>query len=120
MPPEERTRLWRRAVAKTRGGCALTVGVGILFAVGMSTLGRFANRATSNLGEFVTMVAGACVVGAIVGLLLVNFTYRRARKQLRSELRAAGRCVRCGYDLRGSPDLCPECGTPAPPISAAV
>jgi hypothetical protein len=40
---------------------------------------------------------------------------RRRRAQLRLE---RGQCVRCGYDLRESPERCPECGaavsTPAP------
>ena len=57
------------------------------------------------------MVANAIcfgMLGSIAGVVYSKtfspYHRRRKRKKL-------GLCVKCGYDLRGSKDRCPECGT---------
>jgi hypothetical protein len=50
-------------------------------------------------------------LAAIAGILPAMWCWRRRRERVR---RKFGRCVNCGYDLRGAPERCPECGE-APP-----
>jgi hypothetical protein len=38
-------------------------------------------------------------------------TLRRLLKGRAEQYREQGRCPSCGYDLRATPDRCPECGT---------
>jgi hypothetical protein len=52
---------------------------------------------------------------AIVLLILLPMppVYRRWRKRrLLHQRERSGLCLRCGYDLRASSGVCPECGTP--------
>jgi hypothetical protein len=49
------------------------------------------------------------VCGGTTALVLIA-----ARAWWRRPDRLAGRCARCGYDLRMTPNRCPECGTPVP------
>jgi hypothetical protein len=48
---------------------------------------------------------GSVGLALIVGVLV--YDRRRLAKESRSDF---GQCLICGYDLRATPDRCPECG----------
>jgi hypothetical protein len=59
--------------------------------------------------------ASKFVVPVLVISLGIELLLWRRRKILRNRL-ASKMCVKCGYDLRATPDRCPECGTPVPEV----
>jgi hypothetical protein len=61
----------------------------------------------------VVQCLGVIIVAVVVMMLIGRLMKMRRR-------RAAGPCIRCGYDRRCSPGWCPECGAGVvPPLSTA-
>ena len=56
------------------------------------------------------IVVLGCVLGA-VSLYVTLFTLMAKENRA---IQRKGYCTVCGYDLRGTPDRCPECGTVPP------
>jgi hypothetical protein len=63
------------------------------------------------LGRGVAYRAWTVPYWAIVGVLLVPVVGRAGLIALRRRQWGPGCCAKCGYDLRATPERCPECGT---------
>jgi hypothetical protein len=60
-----------------------------------------------SLALVAAVLPGGAAAGAVMRML--RRRHRRAKRL----------CLRCGFDLRHSPDRCPECGTPAASLNPA-
>ena len=103
---------WRKRMLKMPrfwlGLLGYTLGVGALVLVTLVSLRPWLKLTPSMFGGIVGGVTGGS--GTVV---LTWFWRHRCRRFLRRQLLASGIpiCLKCGYDLRGSKDICPECGT---------
>lgn len=77
------------------------------------------NHEKNALGEFEYSVT--VPLWFVVMSTMVIPVARVVRHKRASQLRKPACCLKCGYDLRASPDRCPECGTPVqPPLHEAA
>lgn len=68
----------------------------------------FGSAAQHNGGRYVNTPYWFLVACCLAVAALAARSWRRRRRVL-----LEGRCKECGYDLRATPDRCPECGTAA-------
>ncbi|HZL36418.1 MAG TPA: hypothetical protein VFC78_13950 [Tepidisphaeraceae bacterium] len=77
-------------------------------------LGFDSHRIRNQSGTREWVVIPLWLAAIMMGALPILWVRRRAARA--KSLRAGHRqCRRCGYDLRATPDRCPECGTIVPP-----
>lgn len=110
MSPEQQRESWASCRAKPfrQWQMWLTLALGPLIAWAMSWVMGFVETDRRHAVLFYCCALILSLPGALWGLLLSQVHITLARRYLRDR---AGVCPRCGYDLRATPDRCPECGT---------
>ena len=75
--------------------------------------GFFVAHFESTAEEYAQILLPMWFVVSLFAILPLAAGVRLVRHRRRARRLAAGRCIACGYDLRASPEWCPECGRAA-------
>ena len=73
-------------------------------------IGAIAIEPTTGMTDYLAIGAPVWPAAVLATLPLALACNRARRRIKRRRLLRAGLCVDCGYDLRGTPGRCPECG----------
>jgi hypothetical protein len=103
------------ATADSNGSLKRYRGPGVRLARGRGWLATPA-RPTTDSGEAMVSLTflvarwwwPCLLAGALPAARIFRWVRRNRLRRLR---RLAGQCVNCGYDLRATPERCPECGS---------
>lgn len=82
--------------------------------LGIEFVHRYAadiNDGTDNRGWRISLWYPALLFGILPGLRLGTWLISAIRRRRSRRAKCEGECLICGYDLRGTPERCPECGT---------
>jgi len=109
-------------VARSGSRGALIYGGSMLFPLGWLLAVEAAGRASDLFAVTRDLNVGQIMLGSLFvwGILFAMLMIRASQPYLRARRTALGRCAACGYDMRQSPQRCPECGEPTPAAPTAA